>query len=191
MTQPFESFGKFILLEKLATGGMAEVYLAKNPGIGISKFVAVKRILPQFSENPEFIDMFKDEAKIAVNLSHSNIVSIHEFGMEKNQFYLIMDYCEGRNLRQVINRLKKVEKNFSIEHCLYIIREVAAGLDHAHRCLDANTGKALNIIHRDMSPQNVMISFEGEVKIVDFGIAKAETQLETTRAGTLKGKFGT
>jgi serine/threonine-protein kinase len=134
--------------------------------------------------------MFKDEAKIAINLSHSNIVSLHEFGMERQQFFIVMDFVEGRNLRQILNKMKKSGVSFSIEQVLYVIREVAAGLDHAHRCLDANTGKPLNIIHRDMSPQNVMVSFEGEVKIVDFGIAKAETQIETTRAGTLKGKFG-
>ena len=191
MSQGHENFGKYILLEKLATGGMAEIYLARSPGAsGVSKFVALKRILPQYSEQPEFIDMFKDEAKIAVNLTHANITSIFEFGVEKQAFYLAMDYVEGRNLRQILNKMKKSGVSFSIEQVLYIIKEVAAGLDHAHRCIDSNTGKPLNIIHRDMSPQNVMISFEGEVKVIDFGIAKAETQLETTRAGTLKGKFG-
>lgn len=192
MSQSFETFGKYILLEKLATGGMAEVYLAKsNQGHNnISKFIAIKRILPQFAENPEFLDMFRLEARIAVNLSHSNIVSIYDFGVEKRQPFLVMDYVEGRNLRQVLNRMKKGEISFSIEQALYIIREVAAGLDHAHRCLDGTTGKPLNITHRDISPQNVMVSFEGEVKVVDFGIAKAESQLEVTRAGTLKGKFG-
>lgn len=191
MSQTYESFGKYILLEKLAMGGMAEIYLARSSGAsGVSKFFAVKRILPQFTEQTEFIDMFKDEAKIAVNLSHANVVSIYEFGIEKEAFFLAMDYIEGRNLRQILNKMKKSSVTFTIEQVLYIIKEVAAGLDHAHRCIDAQTGKPLNIIHRDMSPQNVMISFEGEVKIVDFGIAKAETQLETTRAGTLKGKFG-
>jgi serine/threonine protein kinase len=191
MSQGYESFGKYILLEKLAVGGMAEIYLARSSGAsGVGKFVAIKRILPQFTEQTEFIDMFKDEAKIAVNLSHANVVSIYEFGLVKNSFFLAMDYIEGRNLRQILNKMKKSSLSFSIEQVLYIVKEVAAGLDHAHRCIDANTGKPLNIIHRDMSPQNVMVSFEGEVKIVDFGIAKAETQLETTRAGTLKGKFG-
>jgi serine/threonine protein kinase len=191
MSQGYEAFGKYILLEKLAVGGMAEIYLARSSGAsGVGKFVAIKRILPQFTEQIEFIDMFKDEAKIAVNLSHANVVSIYEFGIEKSAFFLAMDYIEGRNLRQILNKMKKSSLAFSIEQVLYIIKEVAGGLDHAHRCIDANTGKPLNIIHRDMSPQNVMVSVEGEVKIVDFGIAKAETQLETTRAGTLKGKFG-
>lgn len=187
----YESFGKYILLEKLATGGMAEVFLARGNGTaGIGKFFAIKRILPQYADSPEFIDMFKDEAKIAINLNHSNIVSIHEFGVEKGQFFLVMDYVEGRNLRQVLNKMKKSALQFSMEQIVYVIKEIAAGLDHAHRCIDGSTGKPLNITHRDMSPQNVMLSFEGEAKIVDFGIAKAESQIETTRAGTLKGKFG-
>lgn len=187
----FEQFGKYLLLEKLATGGMAEVFLARTLAAGgITKFVAIKRILPQYAESPEFIDMFKDEAKIAVNLNHSNVVSIYDFGVESNQFYLVMDFVDGRNLRQILNKLKKTQARMSIDQVVYIIKEVSSGLDNAHRCLDARTGKPLNITHRDMSPQNVMVSFEGEVKIVDFGIAKAESQLETTRAGTLKGKFG-
>ncbi len=190
MSETIERFGKYLLLEKLAMGGMAEVYLAKSTGAnGINKFVAVKRILPQYSDHPEFIEMFKEEAKIAVNLTHGNVVSIFDFGVVKSQFYLVMEYVEGRNLRQVLNHIKKQKTNFSLEHIVYIIKEVAAGLDHAHRCLDGNTGRPLNITHRDISPQNIMLSFEGEIKIVDFGIAKAETQLETTRAGTLKGKF--
>lgn len=170
---------------------MAEVFLARAQGAnGIGKFLAVKRILPQFSDNDDFIDMFKDEAKIAINLSHSNIVPIFEFGISNKQLFLVMAYIEGRNLRQILNKMKKAKKFFSIEQVVYICKEIAAGLDHAHRCLDGTTGKPLSITHRDMSPQNVMISFEGEVKVIDFGIAKAETQLETTRAGTLKGKFG-
>ncbi len=191
MSGHYEHFGKYILLEKLATGGMAEVFLARGNGAGgIGKFFAIKRILPQYADSPEFIEMFKDEAKIAINLNHSNIVSIHEFGVEKGQFFLVMDYVEGRNLRQILNKMKKSAVQFSIDQIVYVIKEVGAGLDHAHRCIDGSTGKPLNITHRDMSPQNVMVSFEGEVKIVDFGIAKAESQIESTRAGTLKGKFG-
>jgi eukaryotic-like serine/threonine-protein kinase len=191
VSQNFEYFGKYILLEKLAMGGMAEVWLARAPGAGgIGKFVAIKKILPQYSDNPEFIQMFKDEASIAMNLSHSNIVSIYEFGQEKNQLFLVMDYVEGRNLRQILNKMKTGSHKFATDQISYMIKEVAAGLDHAHRSLNSATGKPLNITHRDMSPQNVMVTFEGEVKIVDFGIAKAESQVETTRTGTLKGKFG-
>jgi serine/threonine protein kinase len=186
-----ETFGKYVLLEKLAMGGMAEVYLARSIGAGgVGKFVAVKRILPQFSEQVEFVDMFKDEASIAINLQHSNIVTITEFGMEKNQFFIVMDFVNGRNLKQILNKVKTGNSSLGIEHIVYCVKEIAAGLDHAHRCLNPATAKPLNIIHRDMSPHNVMISFEGEIKVVDFGIAKAETQIESTRAGTLKGKFG-
>lgn len=186
-----EQFGKFLLLEKLASGGMAEIYLAKSIGAsGVNKFLAIKRILPQYSENTEFINMFKEEAKIAVNLNHSNVVTINEFGFEKNQFYLVMEYVEGKNLRQINNDLRKLNLELSLEQIIFIVKEVAAGLDYAHRCIDGTTGKPLNITHRDMSPQNIMISFEGDIKVIDFGIAKAETQLEATKAGTLKGKFG-
>lgn len=169
---------------------MAEVFLAKSQGAsGITKFVAMKRILPQLSKDTNYIDMFKTEAKVVMNLNHSNVVQIYEFGVEKEQFYLVMEYVEGQNLRQALNQLKKAGKHFSIDQVVYLIKESASGLDHAHRCIDSTTGKLLNIIHRDISPQNIMISFEGEVKIVDFGIAKSESQMEQTRAGTIKGKF--
>ncbi len=191
MKSSTQFFGKYTLLEKLASGGMAEIFLARGTGAkGIGKLVAIKRILPQFSDSQDYKDMFTSEAKIAVNLSHSNIVSIYEFGIEKKQLYLVMDYVEGRNLRQMLNKMKEKSKSFSMEQVVYIIKEAASGLDHAHRCLDGTTGESLNIVHRDISPQNVMISFEGEVKIVDFGIAKAEVTEEATADGTLKGKFG-
>lgn len=190
MSQSYEQFGKYLLLEKVASGGMAEIYLAKSGAAnGLNKFFAIKRILPQFSNNEDFVSMFKEEAKVCINLNHSNVVSIFDFGIESGQFYLVMDYVEGRNLRQIINELKKSNKSFSIDQALYLVKEAAAGLDHAHRCVDSTNGKPLNITHRDMSPQNVMVSFEGEIKVIDFGIAKAETEAEDTKAGTLKGKF--
>ncbi|MBC7420476.1 MAG: serine/threonine protein kinase [Bdellovibrio sp.] len=191
MSTNYEQFGKYLLLEKIAAGGMAEVYLSKSVAAnGLNKFFAIKRILPQFSTNEDFVAMFKEEANVAINLNHSNVVSIFDFGIEKNQFYLVMDYVEGKNLRQIINELKKTNKSFTIDQALFIVKEVAAGLDHAHRCTDSKSGRPLNITHRDMSPQNIMVSFEGEVKVIDFGIAKAETEQEETKAGTLKGKFG-
>ena len=186
-----ERFGKYTLLEKLASGGMAEIFLSRAPGAeGIRKFVAIKRILPQFSDSKEYKEMFTSEAKIAVNLSHSNVVSIHEFGIQSKQLFLVMEYVEGRNLRQILNKMKELSIRLSLDQVIYIVKEVAAGLDHAHRCIDDSTGQDLNIIHRDMSPQNIMMSFEGEVKIVDFGIARIGTQAEMTPEGTLKGKFG-
>lgn len=190
MSQSYEQFGKYLLLEKVAAGGMAEIYLARTGAAnGLNKFFAIKRILPQYSTNEEFVAMFKEEAKVAINLNHSNVVSIYDFGIEASQFFLVMDYVEGRNLRQIINELKKTNKSFSIDQTLFLVKEAAAGLDHAHRCTDSTSGRPLNITHRDMSPQNIMVSFEGEVKVIDFGIAKAETDGEATKAGTLKGKF--
>ena len=186
-----EIFGKYILLDKIAAGGMAEIYLAKAPGAeNVSKFLAIKRILPQYSNNHEFIEMFKEEAKIAIHLAHANVVSIIEFGEQSGLFYLAMQYVDGKNLRQALNRFKKEKKYFSLPQVVHIIKEAAKGLDHAHRCVDGTTGSPLNITHRDISPQNIMLSYDGEVRIIDFGIAKAESKIETTRAGTLKGKFG-
>ena len=190
MSEKLERLGNYILLEKINAGGMAEVYLSKSIGAnGVNKFLAIKRILPQFADNRDFLEMFKEEAKIAVNLSHNNVVSIIDFKASKNQLYLVMEYLQGQNLRQVLQQKKKKGLSLSLDFIIYLIREVAAGLDYAHRCVDKGTGKPLNIIHRDMSPQNVMISYDGEVKIVDFGIAKAEAAGESTRVGTLKGKF--
>ncbi|MFK8139408.1 MAG: protein kinase [Bdellovibrionales bacterium] len=184
-------FGKYYLLDKVAMGGMAEVYLSKSVGAhGVNKFVAIKRILPQYSENEEFISMFQEEAKIAVNLSHSNIVPIYEFGEEKDRFYLAMEFVPGKNLRQILNLLKKKKSAVPLEIVVSIINEVAKALDYAHKVFDKTTGRPLNIIHRDISPQNMMMSFDGEIKLLDFGIAKAESKIDTTKAGTLKGKFG-
>ena len=169
---------------------MAEVYLSKSIGAnGVNKFLAIKRILPQFADNKEFIDMFKEEAKIAVNLNHNNVVSIIDFKAAQNQLYLVMEFVQGQNLRQILQQKKKKGLTLSLDFIVYLIREVSAGLEHAHRCVDKGTGKSLNIIHRDMSPQNIMVSYDGEIKIVDFGIAKAEATGEATRIGTLKGKF--
>ncbi|MEM7647339.1 MAG: protein kinase, partial [Pseudomonadota bacterium] len=132
MKKSFETFGNYILLEKLAAGGMAEVYLAKKMGAsGVQKFVAIKRILQQFSDSKDFIAMFKDEAKIAINLSHSNVVTIYDFGMQNSQFYIAMEFVEGRNLRQILNRMKRVGDYFSVAQVVHIVRQVAAGLDHA------------------------------------------------------------
>jgi serine/threonine-protein kinase len=190
VSENFERLGNYILLEKINAGGMAEVYLSKSIGAnGINKFLAIKRILPQFADNREFIEMFKEEAKIAVNLNHNNVVSIIDFKASQNQLYLVMEHVQGQNLRQILQQKKKKGLSLSLDFIVYVIREVSAGLDHAHRCVDKGTGKPLNIIHRDMSPQNIMISYDGEVKIVDFGIAKAEAAGESTRVGTLKGKF--
>ena len=186
----FQQFGKYTILKKIAGGGMAEIFLACDLGpTGIGRFLAIKKALARFSKNVEFIDMFKNEGRVACNLKHGNIAPIYEFGIESDQLYLSMEYISGRNLRELIRRAISKKSPLEIPHSIHIVKEVAAGLNYAHNAVDSSTGQPLHLIHRDVSPQNVMVSFDGEVKIIDFGIAKiANTEL--TKAGNLKGKFG-
>ena len=186
----YQQFGKYTIIKKLAGGGMAEIFLACDLGpAGVGRFLAIKKALAHFSENEEFIDMFKNEGKVACNLKHGNIAPIYEFGFENNQLYLSMEYISGRNLRELIRKTMSLKTALEIPYSIYMIKEVAAGLNYAHNAVDSSTGQPLHLIHRDISPQNVMISFDGDVKIIDFGIAKiADTDL--TKAGHLKGKFG-
>lgn len=169
---------------------MAEIYLARTiVAEGLSKFVIIKKVLPHLSNDKEFVSMFKEEAKLAINLNHNNLVSIIYFGCESGQHYLVMDYIEGRSLQQILAQFHKLNRAFSVDQVIYIIKDVAAGLDHAHRCVDPSTNQALHIVHRDISPQNIMLSFEGAVKVIDFGIAKADIPRANTEVGTYKGKF--
>ncbi len=185
----FTEFGKYTIIKKLASGGMADILLACDLSpAGFGRFVVIKRALSKFSENEEFKDMFKNEGKVANSLKHSNITPIYEFGIQKDQFFLCMEYISGRNVRELIKKLQLYKSSISIPNAVYIIKEVASGLNYAHNAVDPNTGRPLNLIHRDISPQNIMLSFDGEVKLIDFGIAKiADTNL--TRVGHLKGKF--
>lgn len=171
---------------------MAEIHLAIGSGAeGVHKFFAIKQILSAYSENDNFITMFKEEAKIASQLNHSNIVNIFDFGVDKiSQFYIVMEFVHGRNLKQIIQALGNENRKLPIEFIAYIIKEAASGLDYAHKASDIYTGRPLNIMHRDVSPQNLMISYNGEVKVIDFGIAKSTSLLEPTGSGTLKGKLG-
>ncbi len=189
MSLDIKKFGKFKLLKQIARGGMAEIFLACTGSIeGAHKFVVIKRISLMHSKSREFNKMFQNEGKIAINLNHSNIGSIYEFGVEKDQYFICMEYVSGRNLRQLVQKLKRQKKQLSVEFCAYIIKYVCQGLDYAHNCTDNITGQPLNIVHRDISPQNVMVSFSGDVKVIDFGIAKIDDS-EATKAGVLKGKF--
>ena len=190
MMKKHEYFGKYIIFDKLASGGMAEVFLARSPSAaGSSRFVALKRILPRFSKDASFRRMFDQEARIVLQLMHGNIVPIYEFGIEQNHLYLCMGYVHGRNLRQVSKKLNKQGGTLPLPFALYIAREVAAGLNYAHNLVGHETGHPLNVIHRDMSPHNIMLDLDGSVKIIDFGIAKATGQSEKTQHGALKGKF--
>ena len=188
----FKQFGKYTILKKIALGGMAEIFLSTDldpTGQNTGRFVVIKRALSQYSENKEFKAMFQIEGKVACSLKHRNIVPIYEFGFEEDQFFLCLEYISGNNLRNLVKKLKKIKKNIPIPHALYIIKEVASGLDYAHNAIDSHTGQPLHLIHRDVSPQNIMLSFDGEVKLIDFGIAKINTATSHTRAGHLKGKF--
>ena len=188
MRQPIK-FGKYLLLERIAVGGMAEVFVAKAFGVeGFERLLAIKKILPTMGEDAEFISMFVDEARIAVQLSHANIVQVLELGKHDENLYISMEYISGRDLRQLIDRFRKRQQPMPIPQACLIVAEVCEALAYAHRKRDA-AGRPLGIVHRDVSPQNVLVSFEGEVKLIDFGIAKAESRLQKTQAGILKGKF--
>jgi serine/threonine protein kinase len=189
MTNPLP-FGKFLLLDRLNAGGMAEVFLAKVFGRqGGEGIVALKRILPSLLSDQEFVGMFIDEARIAVQLDHRNLVQIFELGRHADNYYIAMEYVSGFDLRTVIDRSKKRRQPLSIAQVIHLVGELASGLDHAHRARDRD-GKSLQIVHRDVSPQNIVLSRSGRLKLIDFGIAKAATRLQATQAGILKGKFG-
>src|SRR3954447_1202237 len=150
--KPFK-IGKYLLLERLATGGMAEVYRAKASGAGgFEKQLAIKRILPSYAENEEFRRMFEYEARLSSMLTHANIVQVYDFIKSSETYLLAMEYVDGKNLRQFINKIKKIGFTLPIEFGVYIISEVCKGLEYAHKKKDDLTGRPLNIIHRDMSP---------------------------------------
>lgn len=184
-----QQFGNYFLLDRIAVGGMAEIFKAKQVGArGFEKIVVIKKILQHLSEDPEFVSMFEDEAKIAAQLNHANIVQIYELGEVGDTLYITMEFVEGRNLRDLTRAISGRGMHLSISQSVFIMTEVLKGLDFAHRKKDS-VGRDLEIIHRDMSPQNIIISFEGEVKVLDFGIAKASSKISKTEAGVLKGKF--
>ena len=180
-------FGKYYLTERLAMGGMAELFKAKLYGIsGFEKPMVLKQILPQYARNEQFLKMFIDEAKIAVQLDHGNIVPIYELGRVDNVFYIAMEYVHGKNLAQVCEAARAQQRPLSMELALYIASEICKGLDYAHRRTDTE-GQPLDVVHRDISPPNIMVGYQGQVKITDFGIAKARHKILDTHTGVLKG----
>jgi len=184
-----KEFGDYLLLEKIGHGGMAELYRAKKRGEeGFRKIVAIKSILPNLSDNKELVTMFIDEAKIVAQLSHQNIATIFDFGKIDDAYFISMEYIDGFDLRKILSSAKK--EGVRVPHAIaaYIALQVASALDYAHHKKDFNK-KNLNIVHRDVSPQNVLISNQGEVKLVDFGISKAESKIHHTVKGALKGKL--
>lgn len=183
------SFGPYVLLGKIAMGGMAEVFLAKRPGVeGFEKVLAIKRILPHLSDNQEFVSMFVDEAKMVSGLSHPNVVQIFELGKLEHSYFIAMEYVHGRDLRTIQKRAREKDTPVPVGLAMLITARVAAALEFAHRKKDEK-GQPLQIVHRDISPQNILISFEGDVKLTDFGIAKAAAKASTTDRGALRGKL--
>lgn len=182
-------FGKYRLIRKLAAGGMAEIFLARQEGMeGFRKELVIKRIMPVHADNEELIEMFLDEARIAATLNHPNIVQIFDLGKCDGEYFIAMEYVHGQDLRKIAERGLAVGNFLPLRHAVRIIADAAAGLHYAHNQIDSE-GTPMGIVHRDISPQNIIVSFDGVVKILDFGIAKAANKMVTTRHGQLKGKY--
>src|SRR3954462_5105618 len=181
---------RYRVLKRLASGGMAEVVVAESAGIeGFKKQVAIKRVLPQLSKKEQFIAMFLDEARLSAHLSHSNVVSVFDIGVGDGTYFIVMEYVDGADLKAVMDHHKKIERPVPVEVAVFIAAKICQGLGYAHE-LENLEGQPLQIIHRDITPANVLITKYGEVKIVDFGLAKASSQLAESDAGVIKGKFG-
>lgn len=181
---------RYRVIKRLASGGMAEVFVAESAGIeGFRKQVAIKRVLPQLSKKEQFIAMFLDEARLSAHLSHSNVVSVFDIGVGDGTYFIVMEYVDGADLKTVMDHYKKLGLPVPVEVAVYVATRICQGLAYAHE-LKTGDGKPLAIIHRDITPANVLITRYGEVKIVDFGLAKASSQLAESDAGVIKGKFG-
>ncbi|MCP4662451.1 MAG: protein kinase [bacterium] len=184
-----QPFGDYSLLERIAVGGMAEVWKARRRGVeGFQKTVAIKKILSHLTGNPDFITMFIDEAKLAAQLNHNNIIQIYDLGKVGSDFFIAMEYVDGRDLRSILATGRRLGRRLPIGLALMIAGYLARALDYAHRKRDFDN-RALGLVHRDVSPQNVLISHEGEIKLCDFGIVKAVVKASTTQMGALKGKL--
>ncbi|MGD8440843.1 MAG: TonB family protein, partial [Holophagae bacterium] len=183
------TFGQYVLEEHIATGGMAEVYKARMLGLeGFQKTVAIKRIMPHLTSNEEFVRMFVDEAKLAAQLNHPNIIHIYDLGKIDTSHFIAMEYIEGRDLRSILDRCRERDVRMPVPVALSVTILLAGALDYAHKKRDFDN-RDLGLVHRDVSPQNVLISSDGEIKLCDFGIAKAASKASHTRAGALKGKL--
>jgi serine/threonine protein kinase len=188
-SKKFQRFGKYLILDHLVDGGMAKICRARYLGEQANKMVAVKMVQAQFSNDEAFVRMFQDELNITFGMLHPNIMQVYDYGKTSGQLYTAMEYIHGANLKQYLDRLKEKKVVFPVEISSYIISQVCLGLHYAHTFTDKLTGKPYNIVHRDISPHNIMLTYDGAVKVIDFGIAKANTNSEATQAGTIKGKL--
>ena len=182
---------RYRVTEKIDAGGMAEVYrgIAESAVGGLKKAIAIKKILPSLTKNKKFISMFLDEARVSMHLQHANIVGVFDIGMADTSYFIVMEFVDGANLKSILESLRRQNRKMMIAHTLYVMMEVCKGLHYAHEVTDPETGRELGIVHRDISPPNILVSKRGEVKLVDFGLAKATSQLESTDPGVVKGKF--
>jgi serine/threonine-protein kinase len=180
---------KYRVIKRLEAGGMAEVYLGEAVSVqGFKKKVAIKRVLPHLAQNESFIEMFLDEARLSARLNHANIVSVFDISKREDTYFLIMEFVDGVNLKRVMESLNKHRQRMRLGDAIYLCIDACRGLSYAHELADEN-GKPLGIVHRDISPPNIMVTRRGEVKLADFGLAKASTQIQTTDPGVVKGKF--
>ena len=188
--EPYQQFGRYQLIATLGHGGMADVYLAVALGpVGFTKLQVVKRLRPNLAEEPEFLAMFLDEARLAARLNHSNVVQTNEVGEAGGYYFIAMEYLDGQPLNRILARSRRMlEPGLTLEVLVTIVVEALAGLHYAHNLTDYD-GTALSVVHRDATPHNIFVTYNGHVKLVDFGIAKAANRSMETRAGTLKGKM--
>ncbi len=180
---------RYRIIEKIDAGGMAEIYRGEAVSLeGFSRAVAIKRILPSMCSDPKFVSMFLDEARLSMQLTHGNIVQIFDLGKADDTYFVVMELIEGLNLRRLMQKSIDTGKPFPVPIACYVTMEICRGLAYAHE-KDGADGKPLSIVHRDVSPPNVLLSKQGEVKITDFGLAKAASHVTGTDAGVIKGKF--
>ncbi|HEX5062134.1 MAG TPA: serine/threonine-protein kinase [Kofleriaceae bacterium] len=182
---------RYTITERLDHGGMAEVFRGVAESMeGFKKNVAIKRILPNLTKNQKFVSMFLDEARLSLFLQHANIVQVFDISRTPdNAYFLVMEYVDGCNLKSLIERQKQKGRRIEISHTIYIMMEACKALNYAHMLEHPETNEPLGIVHRDISPPNILLSKNGEIKLVDFGLAKANTQIESTDQGVVKGKF--
>tara|TARA_B100001750_G_scaffold144356_1_gene115218 strand:- start:221 stop:1660 length:1440 start_codon:yes stop_codon:yes gene_type:complete len=180
---------RYRVVKRLEAGGMAEVFIGEAQSVqGFKKKVAIKRVLPHLAQNKNFIGMFLDEARLGARLSHANIVSVFDIGAADDTYFIVMEFVDGCNLKKIIEILRKQGRTVPFKEAIYMTMHACRGLSFAHELL-SDEGEEMDIVHRDVSPPNILVSKRGEVKVTDFGLAKATTQLEKTDPGVVKGKF--
>ncbi len=181
---------RYRITERVAAGGMAEVFRGVAESMrGFKKNIAIKRILPSLTKNKKFVAMFLDEARLSLSLQHANIVQVFDIGHSEDTYFIVMEYVDGCDLKAILDWRRRTNKRVPVAHSLYVITEICKGLSYAHELTNQENDAPLNIVHRDVSPPNVLLSKQGEVKVVDFGLAKATSQVEVTDPGVVKGKM--